>query len=161
MKTFLSSLILLLMISGTVFAQHEHHNEEGTDVNMHAAGDEEVLAVLDNFQSAIINNNQEKASELLTDDARILESGGIETKEEYLSHHFHSDGKFLSAMAREVKTQKVESNEKTAWVSTLSHMHGTYNDQNISINSAELAVLVKTDNGWKISSVHWSSRSAE
>jgi ketosteroid isomerase-like protein len=119
------------------------------------------VQVLEDFRMAIINNDQEKASELLAEDARILESGGIETKEEYLSHHFHSDGKFLSAMEREVKSQKVKSNENTAWVSTVSHMSGSYNDREISVNSAELAVLVKTDEGWKISSVHWSSRSTE
>jgi|AntRauTorcE11897_2_1112592.scaffolds.fasta_scaffold07706_4 ketosteroid isomerase-like protein len=161
MKTFLSSLILLFVISGTAFAQYEHHDDEGADKKMHAAGDEEVVQVLEDFRMAIINNDQEKASELLAEDARILESGGIETKEEYLSHHFHSDGKFLSAMEREVKSQKVKSNENTAWVSTVSHMSGSYNDREISVNSAELAVLVKTDEGWKISSVHWSSRSTE
>ena len=159
MKTLLSSLILLLATSGTVFAQHEHHGHE-TEEKMQP-GNEEVVQVLDDFRMAIISNNQEEASELLTNDARILESGGIETKEEYLSHHFHSDGKFLSAMGQEVKSQKVKSNGKTAWLSTVSHMQGTYDDQDISINSAELAVLVKIDGDWKISSVHWSSRSAE
>lgn len=161
MKTFLSSLILLFVISGTVFAQHEHHDDKDADEKMRAVGDEEVVQVLENFRMAIMNNEQEKASELLAEDARILESGGIETKEEYLSHHFHSDGKFLSAMEREVKSQKVKANENIAWVSTVSHMKGSYNDRDISVNSAELAVLVKTDEGWKISSVHWSSRSVE
>src|SRR5665811_1534825 len=132
MKTLLSSLILLFVISGTAVAQHEHHDEEGAKEKMHAAGSEEIVQVLENFRMAIINNNQEKASELLAEDARILESGGIETKEEYLSHHFHSDGKFLSAMEREVKSQEVKSSENTAWVSTVSHMHGTYNDREMS-----------------------------
>jgi hypothetical protein len=161
MKIFLSSLILLFVISGTAFAQHEHHDDEGADKKMHAAGDEEVVKVLEDFRMAIIKNEQEKASELLAEDARILESGGIETKEEYLSHHFHSDGKFLSAMEREVKSQKVKSNKNTAWVSTVSHMRGSYNNRDVSVNSAELAVLIKTEDGWKISAVHWSSRSTE
>lgn len=161
MKTFLSSLILLLVISSSSFAQHQQYGDKDAKETMHASAIEEVIEALDDFRMAIIKNNQEKASSLLTDDARILESGGIETKEEYLSHHFHSDGKFLSAMEREVKTQKVKSTENTAWISTVSYMQGTYNDKDISINSAELAVLVKTDRGWKISSVHWSSRSAE
>ncbi len=161
MKTFIPTFILLFVVSTALFAQHEHHDDESAEEKMHSAGSEEVVQVLDNFREAIINNNQEKASELLTDDARILESGGIETKEEYLLHHFHSDGKFLSAMEREVQSQKVEANESTAWVSTASHMHGTYDDGDISINSAELAVLIKTDDGWKISSVHWSSRNSK
>lgn len=147
--------LCLIFTAGILFAQQQDNGK-----NM-STSDKELVQVIDNFRIAIINNNSEKASSLLTDDARILESGGIETKEEYLSHHFHSDGKFLSAMEREVKTQKVISSEKTAWISTVSHVSGTYNDREISINSAELAVLVKTENGWKISAVHWSSRSAE
>lgn len=118
-----------------------------------------MVQALEAFQIAFINKNQERAWELLAEDARILERANIETKEEYLSHYFHSDGKFLSAMQRKVESQKVKSREDTAWVSTVSHMDGTYNDRKISINSAELAVLVKTEAGWKISAVHWSSRS--
>jgi hypothetical protein len=161
MKTFLSSLILLFVLSGTAFAQQEHHEDEGAHEKMHAAGSEEVVQVLEDFRKAIIDNKQVKASNLLTKDARILESGGIETKEEYLSHHFHSDGKFLSAMEQEVQSQKVKLTENTAWVSTLSRMRGDYNDKEISIDSVELAVLVKTEDGWKISSLHWSSRDAK
>ncbi|MDZ7715164.1 MAG: nuclear transport factor 2 family protein [Balneolaceae bacterium] len=145
----------LMLIAGVLFAQQQDYGKNKTTNN------KELIQVIDNFRMAIINNNAEKASSLLTDDARILETGGIETKEEYLSHHFHSDGKFLSAMERELKTQKVTSSAKTAWISTVSKMSGTYNDQDISIDSAELAVLVKTKDGWKISAVHWSSRSAE
>lgn len=151
--------LCLILTTGLLYAQDHgnHMQKQNATVEDSAA----VVQVLERFREAIINNNREKASDLLTEDARILESGGIETKEEYLSHHFHSDGKFLSAMEREVQSQKVETNESTAWVSTASRMHGTYDDGDISINSAELAVLVKTEQGWKISSVHWSSRSAQ
>jgi hypothetical protein len=157
----LTLTLCLFLTTGLLFAQDEDHGNHMHE--NHAAMEDStvVVNVLNDFRMAIINNEQEKASELLTDDARILESGGIETKEEYLSHHFHSDGKFLSAMEREVKSQKVKSNENTAWVSTVSHMQGTFNEKEVSVNSAELAVLVKTEGGWKISSVHWSSRSTE
>lgn len=155
MKTLRNSILILLFAATGLSAQDKDHEK-------HIHTDKEKLVqVLDNFRTAIINNDSEKASTLLTEDARILESGGIETKEEYFSHHFHSDGKFLSAMKREVKTQKVTSSENTAWISTIIQMSGTYNDRDISINSAELAVLVKTGDGWKISAVHWSSRNTK
>lgn len=146
-------LFLILLIPALSLAQ-------ATD-NKKQLKQEETKAVhaLKDFRTAIINNDSEKASALLTDDARILESGGIETKEEYLSHHFHSDGKFLSAMERHQMSQKVTSDGNTVWISTVSHMSGTYNERNIDISSAELAVVVKTEEGWKISAVHWSSRS--
>lgn len=113
------------------------------------------------FRTAIVNNNQDKASELLTNDARILEGGGVETKKEYLSNHFHSDGKILSVMDHKVTSRKIKSAQTTAWISTTSPMSGTYNNNELSINSAELAVLVKQEVNWNISAVHWFSKSAK
>jgi hypothetical protein len=78
------------VISGIAIAQHEHHDDKGPDGTIPEASDAEVVQVLEKFRMAIINNNQEKASELLTDDARILESGGIETKEEYQLQKMHN-----------------------------------------------------------------------
>jgi len=123
------------------------------------SSNQEVLQVLKNFRSAIINNNRDRASELLTDDARILESGSLETKEEYLSHHFAADGKFLKAMERKVVSQKISNTNNSAWISTVSHMEGTYNEHSIKIDSAELVVFIKKNGNWKISAIHWSSRS--
>lgn len=158
MKTLLNSILVLLIAATTLSAQDMDHNKK----HEHTQPDKEKLVkVLNDFRKAIISNDSEKAADLLSDNARILESGGIETKEEYLSHHFHSDGKFLSAMEREVRSQEVKSSENTAWISTVSHMSGTYNEKDISISSAELAVLVKTEDGWKISAVHWSSRDSK
>lgn len=105
-----------------------------------------------------MENDVSKAGELLSDSARILESGNIETKEEYLSHHFHSDGKFLSAMKREVESRTVTIEGNTAaWVSTQTHTWGTYSDRKLDLNSLELAVLKKEDGNWKITVLHWSS----
>ncbi|WP_138429190.1 nuclear transport factor 2 family protein [Fodinibius saliphilus] len=149
----LNTVILFVLLSiSTAIAQ----NGDEPIANVQ----ETFVPILDDFKSAIINNNQDEASSLLTEDARILEGGGIETKEEYLSHHFHSDGKFLSAMDVKVMSRKVNSTENTAWVSTVSSIKGSYNDREMDLRSAELAVLVKTDSGWKISAVHWSSRQA-
>ncbi len=157
MKKLTLTLLLLPLLSLPALAQ-EMNQKSGSD-QLNRADSEKVLQVLEDFREAIISNNSDKASRLLTDDARILESGGVETKEEYLSHHFHSDGKFLSAMESEQLSRHTNTKGNTAWVSTLSRMSGTYNQSDIRINSAELAVLVKTEEGWKISALHWSSRS--
>lgn len=155
MKLFKATILLLVITSTTVLAQNK------SDSKQMSAEKKKTVQVLDDFRLVIINNDQAKASELLTDDARILESGNIESKEEYLSHHFHADGKFLSAMKRNLISQKVKLTENTAWVSNTRRMSGTYNERDLSLNSAELAVLVKTENGWKISALHWSSGSTE
>lgn len=117
-----------------------------------------VLKTLGDFKTAIVDNDSEAVTNLLADDALILEGTGMETKEEYLSHHFHSDGRFLKAMNREILTQKVTTEGTTAWVSTVSTMKGTYSEREIDMTSLELAILVIEGEKWKIAAIHWSSR---
>jgi ketosteroid isomerase-like protein len=119
---------------------------------------ESIKTVLSNFENAIVENDSKIASFLLHADVTILEGRGSETKEEYLSHHFHSDGKFLSAIERNELSQKISIEENIAWVSTITSMKGTYSDREIDLTSLELAVLKKENGNWKIVALHWSSR---
>lgn len=145
MKSLLKITGILFLLTGTVIAQTNQ-----TETN--------VLKALGDFKTAIVDNDSESATNLLADDALILEGTGVETKEEYLSHHFHSDGRFLKAMDREILTQKVTTEGSTAWVSTVSTMKGTYSEREIDMTSLELAVLKKEGDNWKIAAIHWSSR---
>jgi ketosteroid isomerase-like protein len=145
MKSLIKITGVLLLLSGTVMAQT---NKAETN----------VLKTLGDFKTAIIDNKSEAATNILADDALILEGTGMETKEEYLSHHFQSDGKFLKAMDREILTQKVTIEGTTAWVSTVSTMNGTYSEREIDLTSLELAILRKEGDQWKIAAIHWSSR---
>lgn len=119
---------------------------------------ESIKTVLSNFKKAIVENDSKIASSLLHADVIILEGRGSETKEEYLSHHFHSDGKFLSAIERNELSQKINIEGNIAWVSTITSMKGTYSDREIDLTSLELAVLKKENGNWKIVALHWSSR---
>lgn len=148
--------ILLVLATSALYAQHIDCDENAHPPTMKDSV--AVVQVLDDFHSAIINNNQEKALSLLSEDARVLESGSIETKDAYLAHHFHADGKFLKAMEREIKSRTVRINGNTAWVTTQSHAWGTYHEQKLSLRSLELTVLNKKDGRWKIAALHWSSR---
>ncbi len=135
----------------------------GTSISIgqHSTTEKAVIKTLDSFHKAIVENNSSKADELLSDSARILEGGNIETKEEYLSHHFHSDGKFLSSMKSEIESRTVTVDGNTAWVSTKSHTQGTYGDRKLDLSSLELAVLKKEEGNWTVTALHWSSRSNE
>lgn len=145
MRSLIKITGILFLLSGTVLAQT---NQVKTN----------VLKTLGDFKTAIVDNDSEAATSLLAEDALILEGTGMETKEEYLSHHFHSDGKFLKAMNREILTQKVTTEGSTAWVSTVSTMKGTYSEREIDLTSLELAILRKDGDHWKITAIHWSSR---
>jgi ketosteroid isomerase-like protein len=128
-------------------------------VGQPSASEKNVIKTLDAFHQAIFENDSQAAKNLLSESVRILEGGNIETKEEYLSHHFHSDGKFLSAMKQKVESQTVTIEGNTAWVSTQTHTWGTYSDSKLDLNSLELAVLKKGEGNWQITALHWSSAS--
>src|SRR6056297_3216631 len=107
MFTRISLTAALLFIIGTSIS-----------VSQSSASGKSVIKTLDAFHQAIIDNDSQTAQNLLSESVRILEGGNIETKDEYLSHHFHSDGKFLSAMKREVESRKVSIDGN---VSTQTH----------------------------------------
>ncbi len=145
MKNLLSITFILLISGTTLFAQATTDREQ-------------VAKALQNLEDAIVSNDGKTASSLLHDDAVILEGGGIETKAEYLSHHFHSDGKFLSAINREEVSKTIKIEGDVAWVSSKTKMTGTYSGREIDMNSLELAVLKKENGMWKVIALHWSSR---
>jgi ketosteroid isomerase-like protein len=117
-----------------------------------------IAKTLNDLETAIVENDSEKAGEILHDDVTILEGGGMETKSEYLSHHFHSDGKFLSAMNREELSQEISVEGNMAWVTSKTKMTGTYSGRDIDLSSLELAVLKKENGMWRVIALHWSSR---
>ena len=148
MFTRISFAAIFLLIIGTSIV-----------VGQDSAAEKKVIKTLEAFHQAIIDNDSQAAKNLLSKSVRILEGGNIETKDKYLSHHFHSDGKFLSAMKREVESRSVTIEGNTAWVSTQTHTWGTYSDRELDLNNLELAVLKKEGESWKITALHWSSRS--
>lgn len=143
--------LLTLVAAFFVMAAPQLHAQDLSD-------QESIKTVLSNFEKAIVENDSKIASSLLHEDVTILEGRGSETKEEYLSHHFHSDGKFLSAIERNELSQKINIEGNMAWVSTITSMKGTYSDREIDLTSLELAVLKKENGNWKIAALHWSSR---
>lgn len=148
MRTSFPILILLLFSVGTALGQTSDEEEQ-------------IIETLKAFEEAIIGNDREAASELLSDEIRILEGNAMETKEEYLSHHFHADGKFLGAVNRTVENREVFTREDIAWSTTKSRLQGLYGDRDIKLTSLELAVLEKENDRWKITALHWSSSTGE
>ncbi|MFY0685191.1 MAG: nuclear transport factor 2 family protein [Balneola sp.] len=142
----LTYILLMLFISSITLVAQETNDKEM------------IAKTLSDLQTAIINNDSEQAGKILHEDVTILEGGGVETKTQYLSHHFHSDGKFLSAINREGVSQEISVEGNMAWVTSKTKMTGTYSGREIDMSSLELAVLKKENNLWKIVALHWSSR---
>lgn len=117
-----------------------------------------VVAAIQRYHAALASGDSIAARELLTDDATILESGGVETKAEYLSHHLPGDIAFARAVPRERSEIAVTVVGDVAWASSTSSVRGRFRDRDIDSAGAELMVLERQPEGWRIAAIHWSSR---
>ena len=118
-----------------------------------------VAAVVQAFHAALVRGDSAAALALLADDATILESGGRETKAEYRSHHLPADIAFAQAVRGESVAPDVTVVGDVAWAVSTSAARGEYKGRAMDVVSAELMVLGRTGQGWRIHAIHWSSRS--
>jgi ketosteroid isomerase-like protein len=142
--------LTLLLISADLHAQ-----QEATTANDSAA----VVRVIHQFHAALEAADSAAVLRLLSDDAVILESGAVETKQEYRSHHLPSDIAFARAVPRETSPITVTVRGDVAWASSTGVARGRYRDRDVNSQSAELMVLQRRGDAWVISAIHWSSRS--
>ena len=117
-----------------------------------------VLAVVTGFHEALAKGDSVAAMGFLAADVRILESGGVETRDEYRNGHLAGDIAFARAVPS-VRTEPVVAvSGDVAWVTSTSRTTGTYRERQINSAGAELMVLSRTAEGWRIRAIHWSSR---
>ncbi len=110
------------------------------------------------FHESLRRGDGASAMKLLAPDALILEGGSVETRAEYESHHLAADMAFARAVPSNRSAVQVQINGDTAWLKSVSRSEGTFQDRPISNSGAELVVLTKTSDGWRIRAIHWSSR---
>lgn len=119
-----------------------------------------VAAVVQAYHDALAAADSTAALALLAEDAMILESGGVETRTEYRSHHLPGDMAFAAAVPRERGPIQVTVDGRIAWAVSTSSTTGSYRGRDIDSRGAELMVLSRESDGWRIRAIHWSSRSA-
>ena len=124
----------------------------------HAADSAEVAATVDRFHRALASADRAGALALLTPDVQVLESGGVEDRAEYRSHHLGSDIEFARAVPSQRGPTRVRVQGDVAWATSTSTTQGTFRDRPVNSAGAELMVLVRTPQGWRIAAIHWSSR---
>lgn len=118
----------------------------------------QVVAAVERYHDALARGDSVAALALLAPDATILESGGVETVEQYRSHHLPGDIAFARAVPRTRGPMRVVVNGDVAWASSTSVTEGTFRDRPINSAGAELMVLERAASGWRIVAIHWSSR---
>jgi ketosteroid isomerase-like protein len=115
-------------------------------------------AVVDAFHAAVKSGNAPAAQALLADDATFMESGGIETRAEYIANHLPEDIKFEKAVTSAWKSYRVTVQGDIAWATSTEDITGTFEDRPVNLAVVELMVLARQNGVWKIRSVSWSSR---
>ena len=119
-----------------------------------------VASTIGAFHAALARGDGEAAMRLLAPDAVILEGGGRESREEYRAHHLAADIEFAQAVPSKRLAPAVRVSGDTAWVSSTSNTRGTFRGRKLNLEGAELAILSRTDSGWIIRAIHWSSQAS-
>ena len=117
-----------------------------------------VAKVVSEFHEALSRGDSATALRLLSPDAVILESGGVEARSEYRSHHLPADIEFAKAVADKRGPLQVSVKGAAAWTARTSVTKGEFKGRAIDSTGAESMVLTKEAAGWRIRSIHWSSR---
>jgi ketosteroid isomerase-like protein len=118
-----------------------------------------VVSAVAAFHAALAAGDSLAALELLAADAQVLESGTTETLAEYRAHHLPADIAFAQAVPSERRILRVVVVDSIAWLTATSHAQGTYRGRSVNSDGAELMVLVRSADRWRIRAIHWSSRS--
>lgn len=117
-----------------------------------------VALVVERFHRALRQSDSTAALAMLAPDVVILESGSMETRDEYRRHHLPADIAFASALPGVRAPLKIFINGNSAWAVGTSVTQGEFKGRAINSGGAELIVLSRGKSGWQIRAIHWSSR---
>ena len=117
-----------------------------------------VAAAITAFHAALTNGDSTGALSWLAPDVVVLEAGTRETRQEYRDHHLGADMQY----ARSTRTTRGPINVTVmgdaAWAESTSENSRTVEGRTTRSSGAELMVLSRTPQGWRIRAIHWSSR---
>ncbi len=117
-----------------------------------------AVAAVSQFHEALAAQDSVRAISLLARDVLVLESGAIQTRAEYLSHHLGADMKAMQGSKGIRTLVRVTMLGDAAYVVSKTATAATNADGSNGSEMAEIMVLSKTPNGWTIRAIHWSSR---
>ena len=158
--------VMSLPESETEGHSHDGDDDHGAEVPLNDQPIETVTydpaspaGVVNAFHAALKAGDGGTAMAVLSPEVIIYESGYVEnSRAEYEGHHLPADMAFTAGMTRVILKQTVSETGNTAMVVTESQTKGTFRDKDYNLLGTETIVPEKTDEGWQISHIHWSSR---
>jgi ketosteroid isomerase-like protein len=124
-----------------------------------ASDSTEVIRTLERWRAALQTGDSTAALALLAPDAIVLESGDVETHDEYRARHLAADIEFVRATRNVHSPTRVVGEGDVAWATSTSTTQGQFRGRKIDSAGAELMVLTRSSAGWRIRAIHWSSHS--
>ena len=118
----------------------------------------EVRNTLEAFYAAMKNADNAAAMSQIAEDAVFVESGRLETREEYEKNHLPADISFEKQVSGKRGEWQITIEDDTAWAIALTDYDGIFDGAPVAFTSGQLAVLSRDAGAWKIRSIHWSSR---
>jgi ketosteroid isomerase-like protein len=116
-----------------------------------------IALVVERFHAGIAAGDSAAVAALLAPGAMILESGDLETRAAYLRGHLAADIAFARAVRSTRNVVKLARRGDAAWVASTSRAAGTFENHPVDSEGAELMVLTRSTQGWRIEAIHWSS----
>jgi ketosteroid isomerase-like protein len=129
-----------------------------TRSSMNAADSAQIAATAARFHALLAAGDSTAALQLLSSDVAILESGGVESRADYIAHHLGADIQFAKAVPSQRTVVSVLFQGDVAWIVATSVTRGTFRDRPVNSSGAELMVLTRSGSAWLIRAIHWSSR---
>ena len=117
-----------------------------------------AVAAVMRFHEALAAQDSVRAMSQLSSDVLVLESGVIQTRAEYLSHHLGADMKAMQGAKGVRALVRVTLLGDAAYVVSKTTTPATNADGSNGSEMAEIMVLSKAPGGWTIRAIHWSSR---
>jgi ketosteroid isomerase-like protein len=154
----LPATAVLLVISAAVLAATTSSPPTSRPSIGNPADSAAVATALERFHRALETGDSSAALGLLAPDLMVLESGATETLAEYREHHLPADLAFAGAVRNARAPVRVTLAGDVAWAVATSRTDGEYRGRKIASDGAELAVLSRSPDGWRIRAIHWSSR---
>jgi ketosteroid isomerase-like protein len=154
MKAYLKKYLVILFASACLIITAGHSFGEPD------APDAAIVSTVEAFHKALEAGEPDKVMALLAPDALIIESGYIQTRNDYHRVHLTEDIAFARAVpvaSRNLAAVRQEGN--VAWVTTTSRMVGEFHKKPVDSTGTETVVLTKATEGWRICTIHWSSHS--
>ena len=125
------------------------------------APDPQIIATVEAFHDALKKGDRGAVMALLAPDAQILEGGHAESRSEYERGHLASDIEFAQAVPSTRANVVPRQEGAAAWVTSSSRVSGSFKGRDVNSAGAELIVLSKTPDGWRIRAIHWSSHAVK